>query len=254
MTGTLTKIRLYPVKGLSGTDLPEVTLRPGEGLPGDRMLGFARPGTAFDAADPRPMPKTNFLVLMRDAALAGLHTSLDGRVLTIDGRTHDLDTEAGRASAEAVLAAAAGTGGTPRLVEAAPHRFTDVSVVSPRLMNAVSVLNLASVRAFADDIGAPVDPERFRANLLLDGWPPFAELDAVGREIVIGPARLRIVMRTKRCAATEVNPDTAERDLEVPRLIHRHYGHPDMGVYAEVLTGGALRPGQGAALADAPVA
>ena len=29
----------------------------------------------------------------------------------------------------------------------------------------------------------------------------------------------------------------------VPRLIMRHFGHPDMGVYAEVLEGGVVRPG-----------
>jgi uncharacterized protein len=37
-----------------------------------------------------------------------------------------------------------------------------------------------------------------------------------------------------RCAATEVNPQTAERDLAVVAILKRRFGHNLMGVYAEV--------------------
>ena len=120
-------------------------------------------------------------------------------------------------------------------------------MVSTALMNAVSIVNLASVRAFAERIGAPVDPLRFRANIYVDGWPPFSELELGDGEVTIGAVRLKVTMRTKRCAATEVNPVTARRDIPVPRLLVRTYGHPDMGVYADVLTDGTVRPGDAVA-------
>jgi uncharacterized protein YcbX len=89
----------------------------------------------------------------------------------------------------------------------------------------------------------PVDPLRFRANLYFDGWPAFSELDRMNEEFAIGSLRLRILKRTTRCAATEVNLQTAKRDIAIPRLLKEHYGHADMGVYAEVLTGGTVEVG-----------
>jgi uncharacterized protein YcbX len=111
------------------------------------------------------------------------------------------------------------------------------------MMNAVSLINLESVRALAKLIGQELHPLRFRANIYFDGLPPFSELELLNREIAIGPARLKVTMRTGRCAATEVNPETAQRDIPVPRLLSQHLGHANMGVYAEVLDGGEIESG-----------
>ena len=56
-------------------------------------------------------------------------------------------------------------------------------------------------------------------------------------------ARLRVFKRTIRCAATEVNPDTAARDAEPPRWLRERFGHGDLGVYAEVIEGGRVAVG-----------
>ncbi len=117
------------------------------------------------------------------------------------------------------------------------------------MMNAISLINLNSVADFSARLGGiPVDPLRFRANLYFDGWPAFSELDCVDGEFEVGPLRLRVLQRIRRCAATEVNPTTAERDIAVPRLLKEHYGHVDMGIYAEVLTGGRVEPGMPVAI------
>ena len=92
-------------------------------------------------------------------------------------------------------------------------------------------------------LGETIDPLRFRANIAVEGLPAWSELDSVGRVISCGDVRLKILLRTKRCAATEVNPQTAERDLRLPYLLRKTLGHMDMGVYAEVLTGGSLAIG-----------
>ena len=49
--------------------------------------------------------------------------------------------------------------------------------------------------------------------------------------------------RTVRCAATEVNPETAERDAKPQRWLRERFGHGDLGVYAEVLEGGRVAAG-----------
>lgn len=250
--GKITSLVHYPVKGLTGQVLPEVTLSPGQGFPHDRMFGFARAGSGFDPAAPAPMPKDRFLMLMRDERLAGLASDFDpvSRILTLnvqgrEAHSADLSTPEGCAATEAFFARMFDLPADkmPRFVHAAPHRFTDVSVVSTDLMNAVSLINLDSIAELEAKTGSTIAPERFRANIYFSGWPAFSELALEGREITIGTARARVTLRTRRCAATEVNPVTARRDLPIPRRLHQHYGHSDMGIYAELVTGAVIRPG-----------
>ena len=54
---------------------------------------------------------------------------------------------------------------------------------------------------------------------------------------------MRVVSPITRCAATEVNPDTAERDLDTVAALRRHFGHNLMGIYAEVTEGGPIAVG-----------
>jgi uncharacterized protein YcbX len=150
-----------------------------------------------------------------------------------------VDTAAGRRAIAEFFAAYMGVE-QPRLVRAAGHKFTDVSVVSPTMMRAVSVINLASVRALEQALGRPLDPLRFRANIYFDGLPAWSELDWTDKEVTIGPVRLRGMLRTRRCAATNVNPATAQRDENLPAALMRHFGHPDMGIYLDILNSGSV--------------
>jgi uncharacterized protein YcbX len=252
LLGTVRQLFHYPVKGLSAQALPSVALQAGEGFPHDRIFGFARHDSGFDPADPQPMPKSRFFVLAQVASLAGLQSHLDTDTLQLqirrDGTTVFEDTLAtadGRDRAVAFLAhfLELQPDQQPVFAQGQGNRFTDVSVVSREMMNAVSLINLDSVRDFSQRTGREVDHRRFRANLYFDGWPAFSELARIGHTLSIGTVRLRICKETKRCPATEVNPDTADRDLRVPRLLLDHYGHPNMGVYAEVLSAGVIRTG-----------
>lgn len=251
-TGTVRGLYYYPVKGLSPQPLQRVELASGQGFPFDRMYGLARFDSGFDPKHPLPLPKQRFLMLARDARLAGLQTHLDPMTrhftIQVQGRVVHESNFSQPDSVERTIGFFANlfnfdAAQHPVLAEAAPHRFTDVSVGSARMMNAISLINLNSVADFSARVGVPIDPLRFRANLYFDGWPPFSELERMDEEFEIGALRMRILRRTQRCAATEVNPKTAERDVAVPRLLKEHYGHFDMGVYAEVLTGGTVEPG-----------
>lgn len=235
----------FPVKGLSPEPMERVALEPGRGFPGDRMLGFLRHGEDFDEAHPEPRPKTCFHVLARDAALARLATRYDeaSDTLTIDGRDFALSTDEGRQAAEAAIAAALGIEDAPRLVRGGAHRFTDVSVRSPTFMHAVSLINLASLRDLGERIGEEIDPLRFRGNILIDGWPAWHELSLVDEIVTVGPVRMKVLLRTKRCAATTVDPARGVNDIFIPRHLTELFGHADCGVYAEVLDGGTVALG-----------
>ena len=68
-----------------------------------------------------------------------------------------------------------------------------------------------------------LDPLRFRANVYVSGGLPWAEFDLLGQEILLGGARLRVFKRIVRCPATEVNPETAERDAKPPQAAARAF-------------------------------
>jgi uncharacterized protein len=252
MRGNIRHLYHYPIKGLSAQPISTVHLQRGQGFPFDRVFGFARYDSGFDVERPQPLPKDRFLVLLKEERLAGLRTRFDPNSRWLDIKVSgnrvfegNLATPEGVAMAVSFFSTMFDLdhGMRPIFAHAGAHRFTDVSVVSKEMMNAVSLINLESVREFERRIEQKVDPMRFRANIYFEGWPPFSELDLLNAEFSIGEVRLKVVMRTRRCAATEVNPDTAKRDLPVPRLIMRHFNHPDMGVYAEILSGGTIRPG-----------
>lgn len=258
MSGELVAIARYVVKGLSGEAMAQLPVEAGRGVPGDRRYALALPDTPFDPAQPVVHPKTKFAMLARHAALARyrsrfeeaderLHLSGEG----LPSLSASLASAAGRAAVEDALGALIPEelqGRRLRVVAAPGHRFTDVSVVSPAMMEAISLINLASVRALAAAIGKPVDPRRFRGNLLVDGLAPWAEFDRLDQEISLGGIPFRVVRRTKRCPATEVDPETAQRDLRVPAELVAHFGHADMGVYLVALAAGTLRPGAAVAM------
>ena len=78
MQGTIHSLYYYPVKGLSPQPLNQVELQAGQGFPLDRLFGFARHDGGFDPAHPQPLPKSRFLMLMRDERLAELRSHFDG--------------------------------------------------------------------------------------------------------------------------------------------------------------------------------
>jgi hypothetical protein len=52
-----------------------------------------------------------------------------------------------------------------------------------------------------------------------------------------------VVKPISRCAATNVNPETAERDLNLPLALQKGFGHPNMGIYARVASAGPIAVG-----------
>jgi len=237
----------YPVKGLSPQALARVTLTPKATLPADRLYAIENGPSGFDPAAPKYFPKQRFLMLMRNEKLATLRTdySEDSHTLIVveDGREAvrgDLRTAAGRQAIEAFFGGfmpKEQLRGPPKVLAGDNHSFSDVA------SKVVSIINLASVAAVEQVVGAPVNPLRFRGNFHVSGWPAWHEFDLLGREIEAGGARLKVVKRIVRCAATDVDPDTGARDLTIPKTLMRTFGHADCGVYAEVIAGGSVAVG-----------
>jgi hypothetical protein len=244
---TIDAIYRYPVKGLSPEPLARTQLQVMETLPADRLYAIENGPSGFEPAAPRHQPKQRYLMLMRNERLARLRTRFydTSHTLTIEmeGREAargDLRTSEGRAAIEAFFAGfcADELRGPPRVLHAPGFSFSDVA------RKVVSIINLASVAAIEDVVGRPVHPLRFRGNLYVTGWPAWREFDFVGQEITVARrARLRVIKRIVRCAATNVDPDIGIRDLSIPDTLMRSFGHADCGVYGEVVEGGDIAVG-----------
>jgi uncharacterized protein len=237
----------YPVKGLSPQPLERIRLSIGQTIPADRLYAIENGPCGFDPAAPAYFPKQLFLMLMRNERLALLRTDYDDAnhtvVIHAEGREAargDLRTHPGRAAVETFFAAfcADELRGPPKVLYGEGHSFSDVA------KKVVSIINLASVAAVENAVGAPVNPLRFRGNLYITGWPAWHEFDLIDRTIMIGSsAQLKVIKRIQRCAATDVDPDTGIRDLSIPRTLMDNFDHIDCGVYAEVTAAGDIAVG-----------
>lgn len=244
---TIQAIYRYPVKGLSPEVRARTVLTAGEAVPGDRAYAIENGPSGFDSAAPAHLPKSHFLMLMHGVRLGALRTCFDEatHVLTVSAKGSNavsgcLRTAEGRAAIEDFVAGHCGDElrGRPKVLHAAGHSFSDMAD------KVISFINVASIAAFEQAVEAKVNPLRFRGNIHVSGWPAWLEFDLVGQEIAIGGSALvKITQRIKRCAATEVDPDSGVRNLDIPKALMRAYGNIDFGVYGTVIEDGEIAAG-----------
>ncbi len=243
----------YPVKGLSAEALEEVRVEAGGAIPWDRAFALAQGDAPFDPAQPQWLPKTNFMCLRQNARIALLKSSFDarhGRLTILAPGGGGIEENAlwpeGRARIGAWLAAYLGeeARGTPRFHHVPGHVFGD------QRLPVVSLINQASAADFERRVEARRHRRRFRANIWFSGAPAWSEMEWVGRDLAVGSARLRVATRITRCPATQVNPDTGERDADPVRELHALYGHSDLGIHATVIESGDIGLGDGIAVLE----
>lgn len=228
VVGRVARVVRYPVKSMAGEPVDELDLR-WTGAHGDRQYAFVRRGdrSRFPWLTAREVPS---LVLYRPAfrdPADPRHSPVD--VVTPAGDRLPLDHPA-LASA---LSDAAGT--AVELIQVGRGIFDSMPV---------SVASTASLAAVDAAHGAPLDPRRFRFNVVIEsGEPDGAWHDGVlafGEEEV--GARLLVNDAIPRCAMVTVDPDTATRDASVLRTIAQRFGN-GLGAYCATLRRGPVRVG-----------
>jgi uncharacterized protein YcbX len=250
MSGHVAGIFRHPVKGFTPEPLQAVALAPGQGFPFDRVWAVENGPSGYDPAAPVWITKSKFTVLAHIPKVAAARTRFDDASGTLHAAAPGageiavrLSQAEGREAFAAWLTALLDEDarGPLRVVEAPPtHRFTD----HPR--GQVSIINLASVRDLSRRMGVELDPLRFRGNLYVDGWPAWAENGWEGKALMVGWARAEVFKPIVRCAATEVNPDTAERDQEITKALFDNFGNLHCGIYVRVTSAGAVGLGDAA--------
>jgi len=124
-----------------------------------------------------------------------------------------------------------------RLVRAPKRGMTDTDFPS------ISLINMASHQALEAQIGRRISPNRWRANLFLDGLEPWQERDWIGKTLRVGNAELEVREHITRCLATATSTRTGERDVDTLGALEAGWGHKQFGIYAVVTKTGDLRQG-----------
>ena len=247
----LKNIIRYPIKGLSGEVLKETRVNSGSTISCDRKYALARFDTNINELSPDYLKKTNFLALVKDEKLALLDICLDhqdenlklyfNKQLCYQGFLNN-ENDLEKLSIFFCKFLNIDLEKKPRLVrdksknkEDLKHSFSDIPD------KAISLISLETIKDFEKKIKKNISFLRFRGNFNFIGGKPWEELDWVGKKIKIGYAEFEVFKRTQRCRATNVNPISGERDINIPFELNKNYGHFDLGVYLRVIKGGEVK-------------
>ena len=240
----LTHLWRWPVKGLGGEALEAVTVSPGQLFPFDRAFALENGPSDFDAETPEHVAKRQFVCMVHQpdtGRMTARYEDATGTlyITTLDGTEHSIDPKEPVALENLATTLVAQKLRGPLKLRfarnlAEGHGFTDVPD------RWISIQNAASIASLEEAAGTKLDPRRFRANMLVEGWDAFAEEAMVGQTITIGDVAIEIVVPINRCRAIDVNPGTSERDQELVRTLMGMRGKPSLGVYARIVRGGKL--------------
>ena len=241
----------YPIKGLNGEFIYSANLSRGSTLSGDRKYAFAKFENDICEKSPIYMKKTNFLALVKEEKLCLLQPQINLktqflRLIYKDKEIFNgfLNNNIDIKKLNLCLANFLNINlkKKPRLVTDKSdvkndnkHSFSDIPD------KALSFINLNTVNDFEVKIKQEVNYNRFRGNVIFSGIKAWEEFNWLGKIITIGGVKFEIFRKTKRCAATNVNPNTGLRDLNIPNQLQKIYGHYDLGVYGKVLNKGIIK-------------
>ncbi len=240
------EIYRYPVKGLTGQSLEKVVVPTGETIPWDRAFAIENGSSGFDLNQPKHLSKHHFLMLMRNEELAKLTCNFNENTMNLEileGTKHivtaSLDSTEGKKEIEIALETRfkKELKGPLKILHKFGFSFSDVAE------KVLHLVNLNTIKELEHRFGQAINPIRFRANIYVDELPAWEEFNWINHKISNGDIELTGFDRTTRCAATEVDPKTGVRNINLTQQLLRQYNHADCGIYLKVTNGGRLSKG-----------
>jgi uncharacterized protein YcbX len=231
--GTIASAWRYPVKSMAGERLAvaPVTL---QGIEADRMYAFVQAGStsSFPWLTGRELPG---MLRYEPVWSAGESPSLGVR--TPEGAAYPIGSD------ELLAGLEAASGRRAYLLSNYRGSF-DVA--------AITLMSNATVARIAESSETPAEPLRFRMNFYIDTneVEPWGEDLWVGHTLRLGDdVRVAVTERDKRCAMVTLAPHGSDPITRVLTVIAEENA-ATAGVYASVLTPGAVREGDPVVLED----
>jgi uncharacterized protein len=105
----------------------------------------------------------------------------------------------------------------------------------------LSLLTVQTIDRLGEMVGARLDVQRFRPNILVDApeEEPFAEDRWLGCVLRLGGLHLRVDKRDGRCVVITIDPETTERNPEILRTVARDR-QGCLGVYGSTVEPGRI--------------
>lgn len=244
MTAELAHIFRHPIKSIGYEEVRTASLSEGRVLPFDRVWAVSTTQAKFESPLRDWASKMNFVRGVAAMGLAAVTARLreDGRIELahpdLAPLCIDPDLPADQAALMRWIAPLWGPDlPAPRAVERPDTALTD------QRERRISILSMASLADLAERTGIPMAPARFRGNLWVSGWAPWAERDLTGRRLRIGAAEIEIVEPIGRCRATHANPETGREDLDMLAALRAIHGDQTFGQFGIVTRAGAIARG-----------
>ena len=232
--GSVVGLWRYPVKSMMGEELnaAEVTER---GLVGDRHFAVVDASTGKVAGAKNPRKWGNFFELVDERPRRGL---LGREVAFAEAKG---DEESTSPTAEEYWPDLEGLDfrDTVTDFDLPAGTFFDIGVV--HLLTTATIDRLRELYP-----QGRFEVRRFRPNIVVATEPEeqgFVENDWIGRTVAIGDkVRLRITGPCPRCVMTTLAQGDLPKDSGILRTAAQH-NHANVGVYADVVEGGAIQRG-----------
>jgi len=245
----------YPVKSMQGEELDAAEIT-ADGLLGDRRFAVidSATGKLANAKNPRKWPGFySYRAVYTEPPRAG--SALPAvRITTPRGASATTDeADLPRLLSEALGHEVTLSGPLPAAAageyviadgQAASFDLPSRTFFDEATLHLVTTASLDRLRSLYP--AGRFEPRRFRPNIVVATGPDtsgFAENDWVGRKIAIGEhVRLRVTMGTDRCNLPNLAQCDLPKDSKILRTAAR-YNNTQVGVYAEVISGGPIRRG-----------
>ncbi len=234
----------HPIKSHGREELARTLLTEGRCIPWDRRWAVAHEMAQIDADNPQWVACNNFSRAAKAPKLMAITARVDLRrqVVTLShpelpDLTFDPDADPGALIQWVMPISPLNRALPAQVVRVAKTGMTDTDFPS------ISLINLASHTALEAQLGRQISPNRWRANLFLDGLEPWQERDWIGKTIRVGRAELQVREHITRCLATTTSTRTGERDADTLGALQAGWGHRQFGIYAVVTKTGDLRQG-----------
>ncbi|WP_028611394.1 MOSC domain-containing protein [Paenibacillus harenae] len=225
LAGRVKEIRRYPVKSILGESLLTVSIDR-RGLIGDRLWAIKNSSGKFGSGK-----TTRRFQQMK--GLFSYKSRYDGSVPIVtmpDGLDYRGDDDA----VNEALSKWLGFQVTLTREESISH-FDE---------GPISIITTSSIQMLSQRLGEPVDPRRFRANILIDtDSTGFIEDDWVDRLVKVGPnVILRVVAPLQRCVMVNNAQEELQEDVRLLRVLAENHG-ATFGVWAKVEQCGEIAVG-----------
>jgi uncharacterized protein len=246
----ISSIHYSPIKSLSFENVDLCKIKKDIGIFNDRVFALCK-NISFEKAkliekNPKLRKLNNFLTLKNTPVLNKYNFVYNNNKLTLIFKNEEIiSVELGNPDISLLI--------TNKLIELESSLSGSFYVLKNKefpffdtthnnnILNSISLINLNSIYDFEKKINQKIEPERFRGNFYIKKLKKWEERKWIGATIKINNIFFKVEKNIPRCSATNLQPKTDNKTIDLPNLLKKTYRHMDMGVYLIPLNDGIVQ-------------